>query len=192
MNIEHFFPTSLGSHFDPEMADKMLPLARKHLDNKDELTYEWNYKNTYKTKGGLNEYPEFKEFEKYIHLKARDYLDTLGFVAPEEFSTQIFASEMFEGDKHGPHTHPNAIISGVFYLQVPEGSSNILFNDPRPYRKYVNLEVKENTMHNYDHVFYKPEKGLLLMWQSWLEHEVPVTENKEGRITLVFNLGNQL
>lgn len=189
--IEHFFPTAISSIRDVEMADKMLPLVKEYLAKDEELTYEWGYKNTYKAKGGLNEYEDFKEFTDWIHEQARWYLDELGYKAPKNFSTQVFASEMFEGDKHGPHTHPNSILSGVFYLQAPEGSSDILFNDPKPFRKYIDLEIENNTLHNYHQVFFKAEKGLLVMWQSWIEHEVPENKSKEGRITLVFNLGNQ-
>jgi len=189
--IEHFFPTPIASIRDVDMAEKMLPIAKKYLADKKHLSNEWGYKNTYKSNGGLNEYKDFDEFTNWIHDQARWYLNELGYKCPNEFSTQIFASEMLEGDKHGPHTHPNSILSGVFYLQAPEGSSKILFNDPKPYRKYIDLEVENNTLHNYHQVFFNAEKGLLVLWQSWIEHEVPENKSQEGRITLVFNLGDK-
>lgn len=43
---------------------------------------------------------------------------------------------------------------------------------------------------SYEKIVMVPKNGLLLMWESWLDHEVP-RNNSDQRITLVFNLGEK-
>jgi uncharacterized protein (TIGR02466 family) len=99
---------------------------------------------------------------------------------------------MFEGNYHESHTHPNSILSGLLYLQVPEGSSPLIISDPRPFRNFVTLPRLGDTATNIEEISITPKKGLLLMWESWIPHVVPQTHNTEGRITMVFNLSRKL
>ncbi len=77
----------------------------------------------------------------------------------------------------------------MLYIKVPEGSAPIVFNDPIHMREWSNWPVKnpENT-NTFLTVNYKPVVGTLLMWPSWLYHEVLVHEVDDNRIGLVFNL----
>jgi uncharacterized protein (TIGR02466 family) len=36
-------------------------------------------------------------------------------------------------------------------------------------------------------VYVKPEVGELLLWESWLRHEVPMNMSEEERISVSFN-----
>jgi len=189
MNIQYFFPTAICSITDVELANTMLPIAKKYLNSNVHLTYQWGYKNTYTSGQGIEKNQEFFQFTDIIKKHSSEYMASLGYdLSVDEFEVYLFASEMTAGDKHALHTHQNSILSGVFYLEVPEGSSNIVFHDPRPFRKFVNYPTLKNTEVTWDQIFFKPEKGLLLLWESWIEHEVPVNSNQEGRITLVFNI----
>jgi uncharacterized protein (TIGR02466 family) len=96
---------------------------------------------------------------------------------------------MVEGDQHSLHTHPNSLLSGLLYLEVPEGSAPIIFSDPRPFRSMISLPKKGDALTNWENTIFKPEKGTFLIWESWLAHEVPKNFCKTGRITMVFNLG---
>jgi hypothetical protein len=57
--------------------------------------------------------------------------------------------------------------------------------------RFVSLPKLENST-NWERVHFVPEEGLLLIWESWLDHEVPKNNSKNGRITMVFNLGRIL
>lgn len=189
MNVQYFFPTAICSIHDEELANSMLPVAEKYLSDPEYLTCHWGYKNTYSKRSGIETNQDLLEFKETIKKHSSNYMASLGYDVPsEELEIFVFASEMIAGDKHAIHTHCNAVLSGVFYLEVPEGSSNIVFHDPRPFRKFVNYPTLKDTAATWSQVFFKPEKGLLLLWESWLEHEVPVNTNQEGRITLVFNI----
>jgi uncharacterized protein (TIGR02466 family) len=191
MNIQYYFPTAIAIEKNISMAELMLPIAKKYLDDKSRLTYAWGYKNTFTPEGaGLEELPDIKPFVDFIHAKGREFLFENGYDADKlDFSTQIFVSEMTAGDQHALHTHPNSLLSGLLYLEVPDGSSPIVFSDPRPFRSMVALPKKGEAVPNWEQVYFQPESGTFMIWESWLAHEVPKNHSEQGRITMVFNLG---
>ena len=187
MNLDYYFPTIIGVDRNINLANDMLPVARKYLDNDEVRSDTWGYKNTYGR--GIESYPDMQPFVDYVREQTVKYFDDCGYNSEQiSFKIEVFTSEMFEGDQHDVHAHANCLLSGVFYLQTPEGSSNIKFFDPRPHRNFRIIPIKNSIQPNWDEVFYPSEKGLFLIWQSWLEHTVPINHSKDGRITLVFNV----
>jgi uncharacterized protein (TIGR02466 family) len=94
-----------------------------------------------------------------------------------------------EGGSHTSHLHTNAVLSGTYYVTVPEGSGPIVFEDPRhammmaaPPRK-ANAPREQQT-----YVSTPPAPGALLLWESWLRHEVPLNRSPGARISVSFNL----
>ena len=190
MDIQYYFPTAIAVEKNLELAEQLLPIARKYLSDTSLLTYTWGYKNTFTPDAGISEFDDIKPFVDFIHVKGKEFLFKNGYDADRlDFSTQVFVSEMFEGDQHSVHTHPNSLLSGLLYLEVPEGSAPLIFSDPRPFRSMIALPKKGNALTNWDKTVFNPEKGTFLIWESWLGHEVPKNNSKTGRITIVFNLG---
>jgi len=93
-----------------------------------------------------------------------------------------------EGGIHTAHIHPHSVISGTTYVAMPKGTSAIKFEDPRlammmaaPPRR---LDAPEELQ---PFVYVKPEVGDVLLWESWLRHEVPMNMAEEDRISVSFN-----
>ena len=194
MNIQYCFPTAILSTMNEKIAEEMLPLAKKYLSDKNIINKRIGYKSTYDSrKEGLEVYEEMKPFANYICELGMQFMLKQGYVLNfQEFKSNIFASEMHKNESHDMHTHPNSVLSGIIYLQVPEGSSPIIFYDPKGRMKYIVRETVFPTDSNLNQIHIQPKKGMILMWESWLEHSVPKNNNtKEGRITLVFNLNAQ-
>ncbi|MDB2466825.1 2OG-Fe(II) oxygenase family protein [Planktomarina temperata] len=90
------------------------------------------------------------------------------------------------------HEHGTAMLSGVLYVTTPEGSGNLRFCDPRPVKRmmngehYVSFRDKDDPRHN--DVEITPGEGLLVVFPSWLEHEVTMTMSEEPRIIYSFNM----
>lgn len=90
---------------------------------------------------------------------------------------------------NAPHTHPAAVISGVFYVRVPEDSGNIVFMHPalnlleRDWSKRQNRD----TGHNSETFMMQPKENLLLLFPSWVNHSVESNQNDENRISISFN-----
>jgi uncharacterized protein (TIGR02466 family) len=94
------------------------------------------------------------------------------------------------GAAHTSHIHPHSVLSGTVYVAIPPGASAIKFEDPRlammmaaPPRRADAAESRRAF------VYLKPEPGAVLMWESWLRHEVPVNAAKAERISISFNYG---
>lgn len=93
-----------------------------------------------------------------------------------------------EGGFHTAHIHPHSVISGTYYVQVPKGASAIRFEDPRhammmaaPPRK-AKAKVENRAFISLD-----PKPGTLLLWESYLRHDVPINRAKGERVSVSFN-----
>lgn len=93
-----------------------------------------------------------------------------------------------EGGTHASHIHPHSVISGTTYVAMPDGTSSLKLEDPRlpmmmaapPRRKEVREELRT-------FVYAAPKVGEVLLWESWLRHEVPPNMSEEERISVSFN-----
>ena len=92
------------------------------------------------------------------------------------------------GNYQGHHVHPNANISGVYYISAPPAAlvddsedGKISFYDPRP-RANMNLLLSQFTRH-----FLSPAPGDMVVFPSWLEHSVAPFQGEGTRICIAFN-----
>jgi uncharacterized protein (TIGR02466 family) len=91
---------------------------------------------------------------------------------------------------HGLHLHPLATISGTYYLRTPRGCSRIRFEDPRLERMMAAPpRLPDARPENRQQVLYDVEPGKLLLWESWLRHEVQSNPVDAERVSVSFNYG---
>jgi len=83
------------------------------------------------------------------------------------------------------HMHEGSLLSGSFYLQVPPGSGEFVFRDPRP--GVIHGYVKGGVPNGHADVHLRPSDGLLVLFPCWMEHYVEPHEGDEPRITMAFN-----
>ena len=100
----------------------------------------------------------------------------------------IWINILPEGGTHSSHLHPHSVISGTTYVSMPEGTSALKLEDPRsarmmaapPRRKGCREELKT-------FVYQTPKVGDVLLWESWLRHEVPMNMAEDERVSVSFN-----
>ena len=92
------------------------------------------------------------------------------------------------GGHHGAHLHPHSVVSGTLYVTMPDGTGGLKLEDPRlpmmmaaPPRR---ADAPEG-MATFQTV--RPEPGTVLLWESWLRHEVVTNAAKGERISVSFN-----
>ena len=189
LSYELFFPTVISHNVNEQLASYMLPIATKILNDRKNLTNTWGYKTTYSQSESLHTRSDMQPFVDYVYNSAQQYVDDNGYdLDVSNLKMQLFASEINNNDYHTSHNHPNSVLSGVFYLEVYNDSSKILFHEPRSAKRFTSLPIKKHTHTNQDIIFVQPQNGLLLLWESWLYHEVTKSTNDKPRKTLVFNL----
>ena len=100
----------------------------------------------------------------------------------------IWINILPEGGIHTGHIHPHSVISGTTYVTLPEGSKAIKFEDPRlPMMMAAPPRLKTAPDHLKQFVYIAPEVGEVLLWESWLRHEVPMNMAEDDRISISFN-----
>jgi uncharacterized protein (TIGR02466 family) len=94
--------------------------------------------------------------------------------------TDCWLNVMPAGVVHSLHLHPTSFISGTYYVQVPKGAGALKVEDPRlsrmmaapPFKPFVSLPAKA---------------GDVVLFESWLRHEVPPARYPGERISISFN-----
>jgi len=93
-----------------------------------------------------------------------------------------------EGGLHTSHIHPHSVISGTTYVAMPEGASALKLEDPRSARMMAApVRQKDARRDMQSFVYIAPKAGDILLWESWLRHEVPMNMADEERISVSFN-----
>ncbi|ESQ76348.1 TIGR02466 family protein [Asticcacaulis sp. AC402] len=89
---------------------------------------------------------------------------------------------------HSGHVHPHCAVSGTFYVSIPPGASAIRFEDPRlPQMMAAPLRLTSSRIDRQNFATFQPVRGTLLLWESWLRHEVLMNLSEEPRISISFN-----
>ncbi|MGE4326354.1 MAG: 2OG-Fe(II) oxygenase family protein [Pseudodonghicola sp.] len=135
-------------------------------------------------------FPIFADLVKSLDAHVAAFLEDLEFdLDGRELKLEdIWINILPEGGTHASHIHPHSVISGTTYVSMPEGASAIKYEDPRsamlmaapPRRKDARRELQT-------FVYVAPEVGEVLLWESWLRHEVPLNQAEEERISVSFN-----
>jgi uncharacterized protein (TIGR02466 family) len=92
------------------------------------------------------------------------------------------------GAAHSGHVHPHSVLSGVVYVAVPPGAGALKLEDPRlPLMMAAPPRRADAGEDHQAFVYLAPQPGAIVMWESWLRHEVPANRGKAERISLSFN-----
>ncbi|MDB5445000.1 MAG: hypothetical protein JWQ97_317 [Phenylobacterium sp.] len=94
------------------------------------------------------------------------------------------------GAAHTGHIHPHSVLSGTVYVATPPGASALKLEDPRlPLMMAAPPRRAEADEAHRAFVYLQPQPGTVLMWESWLRHEVPANAARAARISVSFNYG---
>ncbi len=80
------------------------------------------------------------------------------------------------------------MLSGTVYVATPPGASALKLEDPRlPMMMAAPPRLADAPEESRAFVYLQPEPGTVLMWESWLRHEVPANRARTDRISISFN-----
>jgi len=102
----------------------------------------------------------------------------------------LWVNLLAPGGHHAAHIHPQSIISGTYYVKLPPGAAGLKFEDPRlPLMMAAPPRKAKASRTNRSFVEMHPKPGDVLLWESYLRHEVPVNNGRSERISISFNYG---
>ncbi len=135
-------------------------------------------------------FPIFADLEKALDKHVAAFAKDLGFeLQGKKLKCGSFWINILpEGGMHASHIHPHSVISGTTYVSMPAGTSALKLEDPRlPMMMAAPLRSKKAGQELQSFVYVKPAVGEVLLWESWLRHEVPMNMAEDERISVSFN-----
>ena len=195
MSVRSLFVTSL---YEADIADRALLDELAHsirtLSVDDRAGVGWSRDNHY---AGYTSYaslddlpvrdPAFGDLKRLLTRHAAAFAKELAWDTKPKLDS-LWVNLLKSGGHHTAHIHPHSIISGTFYVEAPPGSGAIRFEDPRlPMMMAAPQRRADAPEQLKSFVTIDPRPGLLLLWESFLRHEVRPGTAKSDRLSISFN-----
>jgi len=187
---ELIFPTLITWSF----REYLLPDLRELYN-----TIDWSYYEDSRYPNGVTTY--FKEKESDIKLIKKYSAKLVEAILEDSYERiksqnkdlkgkqlyiqNLWLSRMHTNGYHVRHLHHDSHFSGTIYVNSTADSSPIIFYDPRNYKQFFNV------LDDHDIMSYDPTPGKLMLWDSFLEHEVQTNTSEFTRDAISFNVGLQ-
>jgi len=127
-----------------------------------------------------------REIDRHVARFARALQLALG--SRKLAMTDCWVNIMGRGAVHGLHLHPLSTLSGVYYVALPRGAPGLKFEDPR-LERFMAAPPRTRTARrmNRHWVTITARPGQLVLFESWLRHEVLAHHEVRERVSISFN-----
>jgi uncharacterized protein (TIGR02466 family) len=201
VSIHELFPThvytSVLQRSGSRDLNRQLLKEGRQLKDDDAAGRRWSAKNY---RGGYTSYgsshklhrmsPTFQELERKLkrHVNAFAAAVEWDLTGRELAMTDCWLNIMARNAAHGLHLHPLSTLSGTYYVQVPAGSPGIKIEDPRldRYMAAPPRSVRARR-ENRPWVTLPAVAGQVILFESWLRHEVASHPTAAERVSVSFN-----
>jgi uncharacterized protein (TIGR02466 family) len=201
MTTQLLFPTQIytarvGAASGPRLNDRLLRECEQ-LRHDDGAGRKWSATNY---PGGYTSYnsasrmhqisPTFAALERELNRHVRSFVRGLDFDLSGRTlaMTDCWVNIMPRQVVHGLHLHPLSTISGTYYVKTPKGCAGLKFEDPRLDRFMAapprRLDARPR---NRPWIIIPAQVRNVVLFESWLRHEVPPNPVASERISISFN-----
>ena len=197
MPIRSLFATRLyEAMIDDQALLGDLAHSIRTLAQDDAAGQRWSRDKGYKgytSYASLNDLPRrdpaFAALARLLARHAATFAYELGFdLDRKPRLDSLWVNLLRPGGHHSAHIHPHSILSGTLYVEAPAGSGPIRFEDPRlPMMMASPVRRDDAAEELQPFVSVAARPGLLLLWESWLRHEVLPGKAKQDRLSISFN-----
>lgn len=195
--VSELYRADLSTLPDFEALLEDLDDTCRAIADEDEAGQNWSQQKAYlgyTSYGSLNDLPmrasAFEDLKNALDVHAARFAEALEYDIPEGALKldNMWINILEPFGTHSGHIHPHSLISGTFYVHVPDGASALKFEDPR-LTSFMNTPPRkaDARREHLPFVYEAPKAGTVLMWESWLRHEVPINLSEDVRISLSFN-----
>jgi len=186
-----FFATELCKErlrLSPKLRGRLLKecyqLREVDREGRDwsKANYPWGY-TSYSSASDLPERSSnFGLLREAINPVVASFVQRLGLRFPTGrlVMSSCWVNVMGQHASHAFHLHPLSVVSGTYYLKIPGGAPGFRIEDPR-IAAFMASPAREA------YVTLKPREGEVLLFESWLKHEVPPNRERADRVSVSFN-----
>ena len=201
MAVRSLFPTllytaSLRAANGPTL-DRRLLRECLQLRADDAAGRRWSrdhYRGGYTSYGSASRMhersPTFATLARRLDRHVRAFAHALGLdlAARPLAMTDCWVNIMPPGLAHGSHLHPLSTVSGSYYVRTPRGCAGLKLEDPRLERMMAAPPRRARGAGRAAHWVVVPARaGHLVLFESWLRHEVPANPGAGERVSISFN-----
>lgn len=179
-------------HFDIDSSINF-DLIKKECNQikKDDLGRIESNKNGYQSNN--IELTTYKEIEKLMaFIMAQSYVILNNIKVKDNIPLTLqecWVNINNKNSKNLKHSHGNALLSGVVYIDVPEDSGNIRLYRQLNNSYYYKSYYSNNSEFVHEYISYKPINKKAIVFQSYLEHDVEENLTNKERYSIAFNIG---
>ena len=177
--------------FSVPLYETNFPVSQTDLDFVKSQEYE-RYAYSYMSEGNGNvlAHDEMKKVRDFITTQVEYYFYNIcGMdydVKPE--LTSSWANIHIKNDWTMRHSHPNSIISGVWYLSTSDATGSLLVHRENGlFGNQIDFNRRENNYLNSEPLYFRPEVGTIYLFPSTLKHSVDANLDSNERISVAFN-----
>ena len=193
-DLHILFPTPVYQNFlefRPSELKSMIDYVSNLDWASDKDIYEGPNGETTKLEADLLSEPELENLRKKIDKEVYNFAKSLQIDFGKHGLKRInsWGNLQKKGNYIKEHRHNNTQFSGVFYLQTPENSGDIIFTTRNA--TWIN-SYWEPSLTGYDDLNsfekrFKPEESGIFLFPAHLDHYVTPSESSEERYSISFN-----
>jgi uncharacterized protein (TIGR02466 family) len=144
--------------------------------------------NGWHSQDDMHTKPEYKTLVDVLY-SAQNHIYKEELLNNEPFLGNMWANINPPGGYNRPHTHPNSLWSGVYYVKTSKDCGYLKCEDPRPSLSISRPKRKEEDLPRYlwNEVHFEPVAGRLIMFPAYLNHCVEPNKSNDIRISVSFN-----
>lgn len=174
LNVGWYFPCPIYTVERPDFLSSVSEVSEEAL-NESRKTQQVNDIYPVLMSGNYFADPRISSFSQFVADTAWSILKDQGY---NMLGLQTSFMEMWTQEHHkmsGMEQHVHGFgsqIVGFYFLEAPEGSSRVVFHDPRPGKVQINLfeqDASQATVAS-QMINYEPKPGLMVFSNAWLPH----------------------
>ena len=184
MEVSNLFPTGVLKHrVSNDIANYIENLTVPKLsyleDNGQVLTDFY--------KGNVITLKEIQPLVNEIY-KCQNYYSNATNFSPSKNIHSFWIQDYTSSHAHGRHNHGRHHYSVVYWVRAKNNPGPLVLYNPNPFSEFWGHSTPETNPYTQTKIIVPPEKGLMLLFPSYLDHEVLKGGEGSIRTTIAFNL----